>query len=90
MKYSVKPLFASVRHGRALAAVVAAPVLAAAITAVTVGCTADPAAAPAALGGDARCAAELAVSHPQAPPPVDPDLPVLGFNPYNTFGTNFN
>lgn len=86
----MRALFASARHGRALAAAVAAPVLAVAITAVTAGCTAHPAAAPAALGGAARCAAELAVSHPQAPPPVDPDLPVLGFDPYNTFGTNFN
>ena len=86
----MRGLFASARHGRALGAAVAAPVLAAAMTVTTAGCTANPAAAPAARGDVARCAAELAVSHPQAPPPVDPDRPVLGFNPYNTFGTNFN
>jgi alpha-galactosidase len=34
--------------------------------------------------------ASLAAGHPVAPPPVNPDIPVLGYNPYNTFGTGIS
>ena len=38
----------------------------------------------------ARCAPELAASHPRHRRRCDPDRPVMGFNPYNTFGTTID
>jgi alpha-galactosidase len=71
------------RRGRTVAVAAAALVF---WVAVATGCdTAQQAAAP----GPNACA-DLVVSHPQAPPPVDPGSPVTGFDPYNTFGTTID
>ena len=64
-------------RGRGAAAVCAA---------VTVGCTTGPARGLFA----ANACASLVAGHPVAPPPVNPDAPVLGYNPYNTFGTSIS
>ena len=37
--------------------------------------------------GDSAACVSLAVPRPQPPPPVDAGRPVMGWNPYNTFGT---
>ena len=78
----MKSLLANARPARVLAA--AAAVCAAA--AVTVGCgqAGDSAA------NTANACASLVAGHPVAPPPVNPDIPVLGYNPYNTFGTGIS
>ena len=75
---------ASARRARTLAAGAAAVVCAAAVTA---GC--DHGSAPAGTSAANACAS-LVASHPLAPPPVNPDVPVLGYNPYNTFGTSIS
>jgi alpha-galactosidase len=67
-----------------LASVLAAAVIAAASTA---GC--DFAAGVPGSGGAGSCAS-LTVSRPVPPPPVNQARPVLGFNPYNTFGTTIS
>jgi alpha-galactosidase len=69
------------RRSGALAAAVAVAVFATA-TAAGCGSAQKTTAVP-----DTSACADLAVSHAHAPPPVDPDRPVMGFNPYNTFGT---
>jgi alpha-galactosidase len=74
---------ASARPARALAAGAAAVACAAA----AVGCDhGSGRSAPA--GSSANACASLVAGHPLAPPPVNPDVPVLGYNPYNTFGTS--
>ena len=69
-----------------LAAGVAAAACAAA---VTVGCDRGPAQSDQG-NGTANTCASLVAGHPLAPPPVNPDVPVLGYNPYNTFGTSLD
>jgi alpha-galactosidase len=82
----VKFRLASARPARALASSPLAAWVAALVCAatVTVGCDG----ANHSAANTVNACASLAVSHQVATPPVNPDVPVLGYNPYNTFGTS--
>jgi alpha-galactosidase len=67
-----------------LGSVLAAVAIAAAST---VGCDLAAGAPGSAAAGSC---ASLNVARPVPPPAVNPGRPVLGFNPYNTFGTSFS
>ncbi len=71
-------------RGRALAAVVAVAVSATVLTAA--GCSPARNVTRQAMN---ECS-DLVASLARTPPPVDPNRPVMGFNPYNTFGATID
>ena len=72
------------RRGRAVTVAVAGLIF---WSAAANGCdSAQQAAAP----GPNACADLVVSHHPEAPPPTDPTRPVMGFDPYNTFGTTID